>query len=141
MIPDPKWLDALRLPLKATVGVALASVVLLSLDLTGLLDLGPLGPYTRPILIILSVVFSILVVTELIDGLSAPLREKRRQSALVERRAVRRREEEQRLAVVDAKQLLVLIIFQTKKFATLPPVCATDRRRSTLTSTAQLSRS
>jgi hypothetical protein len=98
MIPDAKWLDALKLPLKVTIAVALASIALLTLDLTGLFDLGPLGTFTRPVLIILSVVFAILAIVGIIDHILAPFREKRRQSALVSRRAVRRKEREAQFA-------------------------------------------
>ena len=49
MIPDAKWLDALKLPLKVTIAVAVASAALLALDLKGLLDLGPIGAFARPL--------------------------------------------------------------------------------------------
>jgi hypothetical protein len=95
MIPDPKWLDALRLPLRVTIAVALASAVLLALELGALLDLGPLGAVTRPALIIVVVVFCVLAIVGGIDYLLAPLHERRRQSALASRREVRRKEEEE----------------------------------------------
>jgi hypothetical protein len=98
MILDPKWLDALKLPLKATIGIALSSGLLLYLDLRHLLDLGPLGAFTRPILIILSVVFTVLSVVGILDQLLLPLREKRQQSVLAARRAIRRKEEEEQIA-------------------------------------------
>lgn len=99
MIPDAKWLDALRLPLKVTITVALASAALLALTLKGLLDLGPLGPYARPVLTVLLVIFSIQAVVGVIDYLMTPLREKHRQSALKTRRAVRREEREEQREV------------------------------------------
>lgn len=97
MIPDPKWLEVLKLPLKVTVAVALAASVLLVLDVRGILDFGPLGPYTRTVLIIIAVVFWILTIVGVTNDLLAPVREKRRQAILSTRRAVRRKEgEEQR---------------------------------------------
>jgi hypothetical protein len=71
MVFDPKWLDALKLPLKATIAVALASLALLVLNLRRLLDLGPLGAFARPVLTIVSVVFSILALVGVIDELLA----------------------------------------------------------------------
>lgn len=35
MVLDPKWLDALKLPLKVTIAVAIASAGLLALNLKG----------------------------------------------------------------------------------------------------------
>ncbi|SED42283.1 hypothetical protein SAMN05444161_3172 [Rhizobiales bacterium GAS191] len=98
MTLDPKWLDALKLPLKVTIAVALASIALLTLDLKGILDLGPFATYAKPILIVLSVVFSILTLVGVVDELLAPRREKRRQTLLAGRRAVRRREEQEQRA-------------------------------------------
>jgi hypothetical protein len=95
MIPDPKWLDALKLPLKVTVAVALAASMLFALDWKSVLDLGPLGAFARPVLIIIAVVFWILTIVGLIDYFLAPFREKRRQDTLSARRAVRRKEQEE----------------------------------------------
>lgn len=103
MIPDAKWLDALKLPLKVTIAVALASAAILALSLMGLLDLTPFGPFAGPVLTILFVIFSILAVVGVIDFLMVPLREKRRQSALATRRAVRRREENEQQAAQHAQ--------------------------------------
>lgn len=98
MIPDPKWLDALKLPLKVTVAVALAASVLFGLDIWGVLDLGPLGIYSRPVLIIIAVVFWILAIVGVADYLLAPFREKQRQATLSTRRAVRQKEKEEQRA-------------------------------------------
>jgi hypothetical protein len=95
MIPDLKWLvDALRLPFKVIAAVALSAIVLLALDLSGLLDLGPLTIFARPVLIMVSVVSGTLVVVEGITYLMAPFNEKQRQSALASRRALRKQEED-----------------------------------------------
>jgi hypothetical protein len=95
MLPDPKWLDALKLPLKVTIAVALAASVLFALDWKGVLDLGPIGAFTRPVLIITAVVFWILTIVGVIDYSLAPVRERRRQDILSTRRAVRRKEQEE----------------------------------------------
>jgi hypothetical protein len=105
MIPDAKWLDALKLPLKVTIGVAIASFVLLILDLKGLLDFGQYGAIARLALILLSVVFSILAVVGIVDELLAPVREKRRQSVLAARRAVRRKEHDEQRSAAQREAL------------------------------------
>lgn len=103
MLPNPKWLDALTLPLKVNVAVALAATLLLILDLVGFLNFSPLGVYTRPVLIILAIVFGCISVVGLIDYLLAPMREKQRQKKISTRRAIRRQEqEEQRNAQREA---------------------------------------
>jgi hypothetical protein len=102
MLPDPKWLDALKLPLKVTVAVALAASILFALDWKGVLDLGPLGVFSRPVMIVIAVVFWILTIVGLIDYAISPFREKERQET---RRAVRRKEQEDQR---DARRAVVL---------------------------------
>jgi len=99
---DPKWLEALKLPLRVTLAVAVASGVLLLLDLNGVLDLGPLEPFTRPVLIIVVAVSGALSLVGIAEPLIAPLRERQRLSLLATRRAVRRREEAETRAEAEA---------------------------------------
>jgi hypothetical protein len=97
MIPDLKWLvDALKLPFKVIAAVALSAVALLVLELTGLLDLGPLAVFARTVLIVVSVVSIALVAVEGIAYLTAPYTEKQRQSTLAARRAIREQEATER---------------------------------------------
>ena len=74
---DARWLDALKLPLKTTIPVALAASLLLALDWWGALDLGWLTAYTRPVLIIIFVVYWTLAVVGVADYFWA-FHEKRR---------------------------------------------------------------
>ncbi len=96
LVPDPKWLEVFKLPLRTAVAVALATDVLLALVLTHILDLGPLGPIALPVLIILAVVSTALAVVGSVHALLAPFREKHKQSALEQRRAIRRKEQDER---------------------------------------------
>jgi hypothetical protein len=105
MFPDAKWLDALKLPLKASIAGALATAALLWLDFSGLLKLGALGAITRPILIILVVVFTALSVVGIVDWLFKPLGEWRRQVLLKVRRAAKREEQKELSAEVRAQVL------------------------------------
>ncbi len=99
MLPDPKWLDILKLPLPATIAVALSSTALFVLDIMGLFNLGPLNDYTRPVLIFAMVMAWVLTLVRLFDLLVlAPLSEKRREEILSTRRAVRRDEKREELA-------------------------------------------
>jgi hypothetical protein len=108
VVPDPKWLEVFKLPLRTASAVAIATDALLALVLTHILDLGPLGPIALPILISLAVVSTALAVVGSVHALFAPFREKRRQSALLLRRAVRRKEEDERRAQVQETALAQL---------------------------------
>jgi hypothetical protein len=96
MMPDAKWLDALKLPLRVNVAVALICVALLALNLSGLLDLAAVHSLTLPVLTILAVTFCVLTLVGCVDRLFAPARERAKRSLLAARRDIRRREEEER---------------------------------------------
>ena len=96
---DAKWLEALKLPLKTMLGIALSSGALL------LLDLDVFGEMARPIVIAVCVVSSVLSLVGIVDLLLVPLRERQRQSRLSVRRAVRRKEEEERHVEAEAQVL------------------------------------
>lgn len=101
MMPDPKWLDALKLPLKVTLAVALSASVLLWLNVKGILDLGPLSLYSKPILTIIAVVFWILSIISATEYLLKPANEKRRQKMLSVRRAIRKKEQDDRQTATE----------------------------------------
>ncbi|WP_200906525.1 hypothetical protein [Gulbenkiania mobilis] len=94
---DPKWLDVFKLPLKVTVSIALASLMLLIIEMRAIVEVGePLRTWARPVLLIILVVFGTVSIVGGIAELLAPLRERQRRSALSARREVRRQEEQQR---------------------------------------------
>lgn len=96
---DSNWLDALKkLPLRVTLGVALGSAVLLIFSLLGVLDLDLLSAFAKPLVIVICAVSGAFAAVGVIDFMTVPLREKRRQSALATRRAVRRKEQQEQLA-------------------------------------------
>ncbi|WP_316227866.1 hypothetical protein [Bradyrhizobium sp. SZCCHNR3015] len=100
---DAKWLDFFKLPLRAIIAIAIASGALLVLVLTHVLDFGPISPYALPVLIIVVVVSVAAAIVGCGESLLAPLREKKKQSALERRRALRRKEaDEQREQRQDA---------------------------------------
>lgn len=105
MTPDPKWIDALKLPLPVFFALALATSMLLGLNLTGFLDIGPVKDYVRPLLIIVTVGLWSLVIVLTGNELLKPIFEKRKISALETRRAVRRKEEEAEAAEERARVL------------------------------------
>ncbi|WP_249201216.1 stage II sporulation protein M [Burkholderia cenocepacia] len=92
---DAKWLELFKLPLRTAIAVAIASCALLALVFTHILDLGPIGLFALPVLIIAAVVSTAMAVVGSVDALLAPFREKRKQSALELRRAVRRKEQDE----------------------------------------------
>lgn len=105
MLPDPKWLDVLKLPLRATTSVALAAGFFLVADLLGWFDLGPLGPITRPIIVLVLVGAAALSSVTTIYYLLAPIRERQKLEQLSARRAIRRGEQEEEKAAFRAKVL------------------------------------
>lgn len=97
MVLDPKWSKARKLGLKVTIAVALSSVGVLVLEQLGWRNpaaLGPMEPFSKSALIIVSVVSSTLAVVGVIDYLMASFRENRVQSERAGPRPVRRAEEE-----------------------------------------------
>ncbi|CAJ0742300.1 hypothetical protein [Ralstonia mannitolilytica] len=94
--PDPKWLEIFKLPLRTAIAVAIASCALLALVFAHILDLGPIGPFALPVLIIAAVASTAMAVVGIVDGALAPARERRKQSALEQRRAIRRKEQDER---------------------------------------------
>jgi hypothetical protein len=108
MLPDPKWLDVVKWPLRTTIPIAIASSALLALTLTGVFDLGPIGPFTTPVLVIVSVLSVTQVVVGSIYELLTPWRERRRADRLSARRAVRQQEAEEQLTAARARVIASL---------------------------------
>ena len=94
MIPDAKWLDALKLPARLKLAVGTACGVLLYLFRSGWVTLGKIDPLVTALLLIAVVVFGVLVVFDGVAYLAHPLTELRKTSALAARRAARRIEQE-----------------------------------------------
>lgn len=105
MIVDPKWLEALKLPLKVMLSIALSSGVLLLLDHIGAIDLEIFGADVRPLVLILCVVSSVLSMVGIAELLLVPLRERQKRSRLAVRRAVRQKEAEDHQAKTRAHVL------------------------------------
>lgn len=93
--PDAKWLEALKLPLRAMIGIMLAASALLWLDYEKIVDLSVFGSLTKPSIVVVCVVAGALC----ISGLGALIYDvfagKNRAAALARRRDLRRKEEEE----------------------------------------------
>src|ERR1700730_6169323 len=89
-------IEFLKLPLRTAIAVAIASGASLALVFTHILDLGPIGPFALPVLIIAAVASAAMAIVGIAQALLAPFRERRKQSALELRRAVRRKEQDER---------------------------------------------
>lgn len=99
MFPDAKWLEALKLPLRTMLGIALSCGALL------FMDLDVFGQIVRPIVIAVCVVSSVFSFVGIVDLALVPLRDRQRQSRLSARRAVRREEEKEQRAEAEAQAL------------------------------------
>ena len=101
---DPKWLEALKLPLKVMLGIALSSGALLLMNYS-IQDLDVFGTIMLPSVIVVWIVSSVFSLVGIVDLSLAPIREKQKQSLLTARRAVRRKEEEERRAEAEMQAL------------------------------------
>jgi hypothetical protein len=95
--PDPKWLEALKLPLRVMIGVTLAATGLLWLDHQKIIDLAVFGSLTKPAVVILCVFAGALC----ISGIGAFIYDlfvgKRKANALTIRRELRKKEDEEQI--------------------------------------------
>lgn len=53
---DAKWLELFKLPLRSAIAAAIAGGALLALVFDQILDLGPIGLFALPVLIIATVI-------------------------------------------------------------------------------------
>ena len=93
--PDPKWLDALKLPLRVMIGVTLAAAGLLWLDYQKIIDLAVFGSLTKPAVIILGIVAGALCISGIGAFIYDLLAGKRKVKVLTLRRELRKKEEEE----------------------------------------------
>ena len=63
IVPDANWLNAVTLPLRAMIGVTLACGALLWLDHAKLIDLSVFGGFTKPSIVVLTVVAGALAIS------------------------------------------------------------------------------
>lgn len=102
---DANWLNALKLPTKVISGLFIASIILLLLDGTVVLDLSVFGGLARPTVILTCVVSSALsftaAVTFFIDFVSAG----RKKTLLQQRRVLRKAEQDEELETKEQKIL------------------------------------
>lgn len=105
MLPDAKWLDAVKLPVRSKLAIAAACAVLFYLFKTKVLSVGSFDGLVVALLLVAIVVFITLSVFDGAAWLGQPIAEKRRLSLLKKRRAALRAEkdaerEERRAAVL-----------------------------------------
>ncbi|NBS74451.1 MAG: hypothetical protein EBS66_13365 [Betaproteobacteria bacterium] len=92
LTPDPKWLEAFKLPLRVMIGISLASYALLWLDSTKHIDLSIFGILAKPAVVVLMVVVSALALSGIGSVAYDIFISKQRQSALAERKMARKKE-------------------------------------------------
>jgi len=92
MTPDPKWLDAIKLPTQFMLGLFITCVALLALDEYTILKLETFGVHTKAFVIVGSVLTGALSIT----GIGAFIKDQlffgRKQSLLSSRREIRAKE-------------------------------------------------
>lgn len=100
---DANWLNALKLPVKVISGLSIASITLLLLDGTAMLNLSRFGDLARPVVVLICVVSSALSFTAaaafVIDLISAA----RRKTLLEHRRTLRKAEQDEELETKKQK--------------------------------------
>ena len=95
--PDPKWLEALKLPLRVMIGVTLAAAGLLWLDHEKTIDLAVFGSLTKPAVVILGVVAGALYISGIGAFIYDLFAGKRKAKALTIRKELRKKEEEEQI--------------------------------------------
>jgi hypothetical protein len=95
LIPDAKWLEAFKLPLRVMIGLALACYVLLWLDYTKHIELSIFGNLTKPSVFVLTVVASALAVSGIGAGAYEIFIAKHKRAALAERKEAQKKEAEE----------------------------------------------
>jgi hypothetical protein len=105
MIPDPRWLDALKLPQKVIAGLFLFSLLLLAFDYFALVSLTDLSALARPVVIITALLFGSLSLTALVAVIHDIIAQRRKMTLLSKRRQIRREETDRAQAEFESQAL------------------------------------
>jgi hypothetical protein len=105
MVPDPRWLDALKLPARIITGLFLFSAVVLIFDYFAIVRLSEIHALARPLVIIAAVLFGSLSVAA-VGGLIYDSGNRRRKTTLLSARCdLRRANAERNRAEYEARAL------------------------------------
>lgn len=91
-VPDPNWINALKLPTQVMIGLCIASVALLGLDWAGILPLVDFGQLTKPLVLVLAVLSGSLSIAGIGAFIKDQLMGHRKQSLLASRRELKLQE-------------------------------------------------
>ncbi len=105
IIPDARWLDALKLPLRAMIGVVIACSALLWLDNEKHIELSIFGSLTKPSIVVLAIVAGALAVSGIGAVIHDVVMAKHKRGALTARREARAKEAKERTDVAKAEAL------------------------------------
>jgi hypothetical protein len=94
MMPDPRWLDALKLPDKVIAGLFLFTLLVLGFDYFALVNLADLTALARPIVIIAAALFGCLSFAALGALVYGVVMQRRKRTLLSQRRHMRQQEAE-----------------------------------------------
>jgi hypothetical protein len=105
MMPDPRWLDALKLPQKIIAGLFLFSLLLLLFDHYGVISLAEISGLARPIVIIAALLFGCLSLAAVGALIYDAFMQRHKKTLLARRREIRREEAERERAQFESRAL------------------------------------
>jgi hypothetical protein len=105
MVPDPRWLDALKLPAKIIAGLFLFSVLVLLFDYFGFVSLAEINVLARAVVIIAALLFGSLSVAAVGGVVYDAFEQRRKTTLLFSRREIRREEAKRNRAEYEAATL------------------------------------
>src|SRR5262245_59195825 len=98
MMPDPRWLDALKLPQKVIAGLLLFCLLLLVFNFFSIVSLVAISALALPIVIILTLLFGSLSLAAIGAAIYDAFMQRHKKTLLARRREIRREEAQQELA-------------------------------------------
>jgi membrane protein implicated in regulation of membrane protease activity len=105
MMPDPRWLDALKLPQKVIAGLLLFCLLLLVFNFFSIVSLAAISALALPIVIILTLLFGSLSLAAIGAVIYDVFMQRHKKTLLARRREIRREEAQQELAQRQATAL------------------------------------
>jgi hypothetical protein len=98
MMIDPKWMEALKLPLQVIISIAITSTCLLILDAAEIIRLNDLYFQSVEIVKVACIISVVFALVGAFDAVVMPsVRENKRRKILSTRRAVRQKEQNEQL--------------------------------------------
>lgn len=104
-LPDAKWLEALKLPLRVMIGITLGVAGILWLDFKQLFELTVFGAIVKPLLVVVCVIAGAISLSGMVAMVYDSIVERRKEKALDRRRELRKKDEEEKAENAKSKAL------------------------------------